>query len=504
MPAACQLEQQAGEKFAFPYITRTRDFPQCFDSTKSTGCVRTSENAQAESRSIQEQSFNSIVQRENLSLFICLPKSTENKNHNHMWDVITCGMLSGDTWRHVATPATTPQLRSGLQEEFAMIPQELVDNFTQSSGKELSPGKDTWSITNENCTYAIGHAPDENLQCACVPNLAAAYFNDTSTEVSPTLFGVYKHDVVSLPSVRINVRPTPRKIITGSSLDEDLTVNKALPKTDHRRRQIRSASPQPANCRLCARRNSPAGGSRDSLRHRALIRRPPQRRHYTKPDPVKACGMSAIAAGIWTSMSPVMAFPALHGQTECLITPSKVEPGHERDCNNTLRIASCINPLHRPVIGAEYVKQRAYIRQRHPGRGIFPHQAIANKRTWRWVRPAVDNSLPETACGTMSKSRVIRELAKIVTGPEVCVLLTEAHSWLSGLRHPNSSRVRLRFPAGTMVTENFPVDWLLRISLQASLSVLMPTEYKRQKTGAARGTRAEDNLKEAIARLQAG
>ncbi|KAJ8890168.1 hypothetical protein PR048_009675 [Dryococelus australis] len=31
----------------------------------------------------------------------------------------------------------------------------------------------------------------------------------------------------------------------------------------------------------------------------------------------------------------------------------------------------------------------------------------------------------------------------------------------------------------------------------------MPTEYKSQKTGAARGTWTEDNLKEAIARLQA-
>ncbi|KAJ8878431.1 hypothetical protein PR048_019009 [Dryococelus australis] len=31
----------------------------------------------------------------------------------------------------------------------------------------------------------------------------------------------------------------------------------------------------------------------------------------------------------------------------------------------------------------------------------------------------------------------------------------------------------------------------------------MPTEYKRQKTGAVRGTWTEDNLKEAIARLQA-
>ncbi|KAJ8866474.1 hypothetical protein PR048_032317 [Dryococelus australis] len=58
--------------------------------------------------------------------------------------------------------------------------------------------------------------------------------------------------------------------------------------------------------------------------------------------------------------------------TACLITPSNIEPGHERDCNNTLRKASCRNPLHRPVIGAEYVKQRADIGQHHPayiGRG---------------------------------------------------------------------------------------------------------------------------------------
>ncbi|KAJ8868773.1 hypothetical protein PR048_030313 [Dryococelus australis] len=91
-------------------------------------------------------------------------------------------------------------------------------------------------------------------------------------------------------------------------------------------------------------------------------------------------------------------------RTACLITPSKTELGHERDCNNTLRKASCRNPLHEQVTRAEYVKQRADIGQRNTGRVVFRHRAIATRRARRWVCPAVDNRLPEVASGTMVKA----------------------------------------------------------------------------------------------------
>ncbi|KAJ8895301.1 hypothetical protein PR048_000626 [Dryococelus australis] len=85
---------------------------------------------------------------------------------------------------------------------------------------------------------------------------------------------------------------------------------------------------------------------------------------------------------------------------EHLFAPILVSSGQiasRRDC-----FLTCGNPLHRPVIGAEYVKQRADIGQRHHGHGVFPHQAITTGRTRKWVCPAVDNRLPETASGTMN------------------------------------------------------------------------------------------------------
>ncbi|KAJ8878250.1 hypothetical protein PR048_018827 [Dryococelus australis] len=53
------------------------------------------------------------------------------------------------------------------------------------------------------------------------------YFDDPSTKVSLILVGVYEYDIASPPLVRTNLRPTLRKIVYGSSLDEDLTMNKA-------------------------------------------------------------------------------------------------------------------------------------------------------------------------------------------------------------------------------------------------------------------------------------
>ncbi|KAJ8869086.1 hypothetical protein PR048_030647 [Dryococelus australis] len=69
---------------------------------------------------------------------------------------------------------------------------------------------------------------DESLQRACAVNLIILYVHDPSTKVSPTLVGVYEYDIVSPPLVRTNLRPTPRKIISGSSLDEAITMNKAF------------------------------------------------------------------------------------------------------------------------------------------------------------------------------------------------------------------------------------------------------------------------------------
>ncbi|KAJ8895060.1 hypothetical protein PR048_000385 [Dryococelus australis] len=67
-----------------------------------------------------------------------------------------------------------------------------------------------------------------NLYCACAINLATVYRDDPSTKVSLALIGVYEYDIVNPPLVRTNTGPTPRKIISGSSLGEALTMNKAL------------------------------------------------------------------------------------------------------------------------------------------------------------------------------------------------------------------------------------------------------------------------------------
>ncbi|KAJ8883909.1 hypothetical protein PR048_015764 [Dryococelus australis] len=68
----------------------------------------------------------------------------------------------------------------------------------------------------------------ENLQCTRAVNLATEYFDDPSTKVSPSLVGVYEYDIVSPHLFRTILRPPPRKIISGSSSNEDMTMNKAL------------------------------------------------------------------------------------------------------------------------------------------------------------------------------------------------------------------------------------------------------------------------------------
>ncbi|KAJ8867782.1 hypothetical protein PR048_031585 [Dryococelus australis] len=69
---------------------------------------------------------------------------------------------------------------------------------------------------------------DKNLQRACTVNLATVYFDDPSTRASPTVVGVYEYDIMSQPLVGLILEPTPRKIISGSSLDEALTMNMAV------------------------------------------------------------------------------------------------------------------------------------------------------------------------------------------------------------------------------------------------------------------------------------
>ncbi|KAJ8895391.1 hypothetical protein PR048_000723 [Dryococelus australis] len=81
--------------------------------------------------------------------------------------------------------------------------------------------------------------------------------------------------------------------------------------------------------------------------------------------------------------------------TACLIIPPHIEPGHEQDCGNHHAKQVAEIPSTRPVIGGEYVKQRApYRPATHWAR--LSHQAIAKRRAQRW---------PIAAGGTTKQSR---------------------------------------------------------------------------------------------------
>ncbi|KAJ8882843.1 hypothetical protein PR048_014657 [Dryococelus australis] len=52
-------------------------------------------------------------------------------------------------------------------------------------------------------------------------------------------------------------------------------------------------------------------------------------------------------------------------------------------------------PLHQPVIGDNYAKQRADICQSHAGHVVFSHQASNERRSQKWVCPIADSLLPK-------------------------------------------------------------------------------------------------------------
>ncbi|KAJ8890622.1 hypothetical protein PR048_010131 [Dryococelus australis] len=109
--------------------------------------------------------------------------------------------------------------------------------------------------------------------------------------------------------------------------------------------------------------------------------------------------------GVFFATPPVFRDPASTlglCWTACLITPSNIEPGHERDCSYTLQKAIAEPP---PPPSSK----RGRILNKHP---ILANVTLERcllssgqrtKKKWKWVCPPVVNHLLESASGNMNK-----------------------------------------------------------------------------------------------------